>query len=144
MRWQASDWFRQGPLPDYVTTLDVTPAFCDPAHPGVWRISNWTGALSQPLARGDSRAVVTAQSPPTNGDDLVIEAGTPQVEVRNIVEVSGSGPWIVVLTAGLSKDHPAGAAAALAYTSDGTHPSASLHKAAAAILEAYKAKGVLP
>jgi hypothetical protein len=143
MRWQASNWFRQGPLPDYVTTLDVTPAFCDPAYPGNWRVSNWTGALSQPLARGEMRAVVTAQSPPTNGDDLVVEAGTPQVEVRNIVEVSGSGPWTVVLTAGLAKDHPAGAPAALAYTSDGTHPSASLHKAAASILESYKAKGTL-
>jgi hypothetical protein len=144
MRWKASTWFREGPLPEYVTTLDVTPAFCDPAHPGVWRTSDWTGALAQPITHGETHAVVTGASPPTIGDVLVVESDAPEMEVKNIHEVSGSGPWTVGLVSPFAKDHAANARVALAYTSDGAHPSAALHKAAAAIIESYKAKGTLP
>jgi hypothetical protein len=144
MRWKASTWFRDGPLPDYVTTLDVTPAFCDPAHPGVWRTSDWTAALAQPVSHGENHAVVTGASPPTIGDDLVVEPGAPEMEVRNIYEVSGSGPWTVGLVSSFTKDHPVDARVALAYTSDGTHPSSTLHKAGAAIIESFKANGTLP
>jgi hypothetical protein len=144
MRWQASTWFRDGPLPDYVTTLDVTSAFGDPARPGVWRTSDWTGALAQPVSHGENHAVVTGTIPPTIGDDLVVEPGAPGLEVKTIYEVSGSGPWRVSLVAPLAKDHAADARVALAYTSDGTHPSSTLHKAGAAIIESYKANGTLP
>jgi hypothetical protein len=144
MRWKASTWFREGPLPDYVTTLDVTSAFCDPAHPGVWRTSDWTGALAQPISHGENHVAVTGTSPPTIGDDLVVEPGAPELEVENIYEVSGSGPWTVGLVAPSAKDHAADARVALAYTSDGSHPSSTLHKSGAAIIESYKANGTLP
>jgi len=143
-RWKASAWFRQGPLPDYVTTLDVTSAFCDPARPGVWRTSDWTGALAQPISGGANHVVVAAARPPTTGDVLVVEPGAPNMETKNVYEVSGNGPWTVGLVSSFAKDHPAEARVALAYTSDGTHPSATLHKAAAAIIESYKANGILP
>jgi len=144
IRWQAGAWFRTGPLPNYVTTLDVTPAFCDPQHPGFWKTSQWRGALSGGVSRGSTQALVTGASRPTNGDVLVIEPGTPRVEIKNIYNVEGGGPWKVSLTSGFSIDHPDGAPLGLAYTSDGTHPSASLHKAAARLIERYKRDGLLP
>jgi hypothetical protein len=36
------------------------------------------------------------------------------------------------------------AAVATAYTADGTHPTATLHKAGAVLIEAYKNSGFLP
>jgi hypothetical protein len=96
------------------------------------------------IARGDAQVTVMGATPPSNGDVVVIEPGTPKVEVRNVWAVSGSGPWVASVTAGFGADHPSGAQARLAYTSDGTHPSATLHKLAAAIIEQYKASGALP
>ena len=143
-RWKASSWFREGPLPDYVTTLDVTSAFCDPAHPGLWRTSGWNGALAQPVSGSADRVLVAGARPPTIGDALVIEPGAPEMEVKEIYEVSGSGPWLVGLVGRLATGHPADARVGLAYRPDGSHPGATLHKAGAAIIESYKANGTLP
>jgi hypothetical protein len=144
MRWQASDWFRNGPLPAYVKVLDVTPAFVEATRPGVWQTSSWVGTIAADVARGDVRVMVKAGLAPTIGDALVIGPGTATVEARNIVELAGSGPWTVALNWGVSNPHATGDATALAYTVDGTHPTSTLHKAAATLIEKYKAADKLP
>lgn len=143
-RWLASEWFRHGPLPPYVTPLDVTPGFSDSAHPGVWRVASWAGSLAVPLSKGDLQVTVSGTVAPSNGDFIVLEPGTPRVEARNIWSVSGTGPWIVSVTSAFAAAHDSGAVAKVAYTADGTHPGATLHKAAATLIEGYKAAGVLP
>ncbi len=144
VRWRASNWFRQGPLPPYVTVLDVTSAFCDANYPGNWKVAGWIGAVSKAITRGDTHVIVTGTAAPSNGDVVVIDAKTPAAEARNVWSVTGEGPWTASVTNGFSSDHAPGAQAALAYTSDGTHPSATLHKLAATIIETYKASGMLP
>ena len=143
-RWKASAWFRQGPLPDYVTTLDVTSAFCDPAHPGVWRTSDWTGALAQPISRGANHVVVTARVRRRSATSWSLSPARRRWRSRTSTRSPGTAHGRSDLFRPFAKDHPAEAAVALAYTSDGTHPSATLHKAAAAIIESYKANGALP
>ena len=66
------------------------------------------------------------------------------MEIRNVYEVSGNGPWTVGVVSVIREGPSSRSTVALAYTSDGTHPSATLHKAAAAIIESYKASGALP
>jgi len=143
-RWLASEWFRHGPLPSYVTSLDVTRAFCDDTHPGFWKVSNWSGSTAMPLTRGDLQVTVAGTVAPSVGDTIVIDPGAPQVDLKNIWSVSGTGPWTVSVTAAFATDHAVGSRVGLAYTADGTHPNATLYKAAANIIETYKSSGVLP
>jgi hypothetical protein len=143
MRWQASNWFRRGPLPAFVRVLDITPAFCDSVNPGFWKTSDWAGTTATAVAPGDARVLINGARAPSNGDALVIAPGAADVETRNIYDVAGSGPWTVSVTQAFSKPHPTGSPAALAYTTDGAHPTSTLYKAAASMIERYKAAGVL-
>jgi len=144
MRWQASDWFRTGALPAYVKVLDVTPAFSDAIRPGVWKTDAWLGTVAASVAVGDDHVSVNAARAPTIGDAIVINPGAAGAEARNIVAVAGDGPWTLAVNAAFSNAHAAGDAAALAYTVDGTHPTSTLHKAAASLIETYKSAGSLP
>jgi hypothetical protein len=144
MRWQASDWFRSGPLPPYVKVLDVTAAFCDAARPGIWAIDTWSGTLRTTVAPGDTRMIIEATRAPTIGDAIVIGAGTAGAEARNIIDVAGDGPWTVSVAASFSNSHASGGSTGLAYTVDGTHPTSTLYKLAARVIEFYKSTGKLP
>jgi hypothetical protein len=144
MRWQAGRWFRTGPLPAYVKVLDVTPAFCDTIRAGVWKTASWSGTIAAAVAPGDLRVLVNAAQAPTTGDSIVIAPGTATVDARNIVDVAGDDPWTVSVSPGFAHFHASGEVAALAYTVDGTHPTSTLHKAAATVIESYKSTGMLP
>jgi hypothetical protein len=144
MRWQAGRWFRTGPLPTYLKVLDVTPAFSDVSRPGVWKTPSWSGTIAAAVSAGDLRVQVNSASAPTTGDSIVIGPGSPTVDARNIVYVTGDGAWTVSVNAGFSNSHAIGESTALAYTVDGTHPTSTLYKAAATVIESYKAAGMLP
>ena len=160
VRWQASNWFRglcpgtsggiacpAGPaVPAYVKTLDVTPAFQDPANPGYWAVSPYAWTVATTVSSGSSVSVAAVNGAPAPGvgDMLALEPGTSNVEYQQIASVTGAGPWTVGLMASIGKTHAAGAAVGVGYTPEGTHPTSTLEIAAAAIIEAYKNSGVLP
>ncbi len=157
IRWQASNWIRGDcpgtvggitcpsglAVPSYVTPIDVTPAFQDPANPGYWPVSNFVGTVNTTVSSGTSVSVAGSAAP-TVGDMLALEPGTSNVEYIQIATVTGTGPWTVGLTGGIAKTHNAGAAVGIGYTPEGTHPTSTLEIAGAAIIETYKNSGVLP
>jgi hypothetical protein len=157
MRWQANNWIRGlcpgasggvacppgPPVPSYVTPLNVTPAFQDPANPGYWRVSGYSGTVNTAVSSGSSVSVAGSAAP-TVGDMLALEPGTSNAEYIQIATVTGTGPWTVGLINSVAKSHAAGAAVGIGYTLEGTHPTSTLEMAGAAIIEAYKNSGVLP
>jgi hypothetical protein len=158
IRWQASNWFRglcpgtsggitcpSGPaLPSYVKTLDVTAAFMDPVNPGYWPVSGYSGTLASTVSSGVKVFSVNGSTAPTVGDMLALEPGTSNVDYLQMYSVTGSGPWTVSTTLNSSYAHSSGVAVGIGYTSDGTHPTTTLHKAAAVLIEAYKTSAFLP
>jgi hypothetical protein len=157
VRWQADNWLRgdcpgtvggitcpSGPaIPSYVTPIDVTPAFQDPANLGYWRVSGYAGTVNTAVSSGSSVSIAGSTAP-TVGDMLALEPGASNAEYIQITTVTGTGPWTVGLISSIGKTHSAGAAVGIGYTIEGTHPTSTLEIAAAAIIEAYKNSGVLP
>ncbi len=148
VRWLSGTWIKTGPLPYGVVGIDTTTAFTTGSgytdNAGNWPITGWSGTLAAAVSSSVSAVTVAAATKPSVGDDLVIDVGSSAVESLGIWQVTGSAsPWTVQLVGNTHNTHANGAAVGLALTQDGTHPSASLYKAAAAALIALKG-GVLP
>lgn len=148
-RDQAIAWLRSGTaggVPSHVTVLDTYATAADPAEPQKWRTLPGTWTLTNAVGTGvglTSDVSVSGASAPNNGDWHVFELGTANVELLQIVSVSGTGPWTVRLSNNTAKAHAAGAVLTPAPTGDGTHPGTSAHKAAAAVIVAKKRDGTV-
>lgn len=143
-RWQAINWLKAGAdIPGYVTVLDVTPAFQDPANPQNWKSlpGSWTLSAAIPAATGT--LTVAGGVAPASGDWYVFEPGTANAETRQVSRVTGTGPWTLTLIANTAKPHGAGTSVLAAATGDGTHPGSTPHKAAASMLIGRKADGTI-
>lgn len=131
-------------LPSWVRALPIETAFADSTYPDHWKTNSTPYTLPSGVSSGVSSFTVDGPVAPTNGDAIVLNPGTSNAETRNIYAVTGSStPWTVFVISNTSKTHATGSAALISYTSDGTHPTATLDKGAAALLIGYKNSSLL-
>ncbi len=149
VRWQAGAYIAANSgLPLGVKGIDLTPYFTTSSgftsQAGLWPITGWSGTIATAVSSG--KAVVVAGSvAPALATALVMNVGTSNVEVHNIVKITGSSsPWTLNLDGNISHSYAVGAAVETALTAEGTHPYYPLYQAAANALIALKTSGVLP
>lgn len=131
-------------LPSWLVALPVESAFADTTYLDHWKTNANQYTLANAYSSGVTSLSVAGSVAPTVGDVIVLEPTTSNAETRNVYAVSGaSSPWTVTVISATSKAHANGASALISYTSDGTHPSALLHKNGAVLIEGYKTSGLL-
>lgn len=152
---QDRDLFNTAALPAEIgagagpTLLFDFAAYCaDPAQTWRWKVPAYASTLAAAAASG--AASVSLADAPGLLDSLVFEPGVANVDLGSqggpyVHAVTGSGPFIATLTVAdafgsttlgttLGKSHTAGSAIRTTLGSDGTHPTAAVHIAAAASL----------
>jgi hypothetical protein len=149
MRWIAGAWIAANSgLPLGVKGIDLTPYFTTgsgfTSQAGLWPITGWSGTVATAVSSGKV-AVVAGATAPGLATSLVMNEGTSNVEVHNIVKITGSSsPWTLQLDGNISHSYSVGAPVETALTAEGTHPYYPLYQAAANALIALKESGVLP
>lgn len=147
-RDQANAWLRAGAgLPLNVTVIDLASTAEEPSDrhkwkpiPGEWTLVNAVSANTVGAVTGFQ---VSGASPPTVGDVLGFDYGTPNADGVQVLRYTGTGPWTVFATGNLARAHAAGVIGKAQMTNDGTHPLSTVNKNGAALIIQKKANGTI-
>lgn len=149
IRWQAYGYLTGGVgLPSFLTgVLNVTPAFQDSTFLDHWYTPLTSYTLGGNCNNAAASCSLAGSITPTRGDQYVVSPLAPSLVTRPLSQsqTGGGTPWTVTWVPGNNPtvNNTTGAVVKVANTTDGTHPTSSVHKAAAAILITAKNSGVL-
>lgn len=143
------DTGERGALNDYILSggkndryIDLRSYFFSTGSPpdnSKWKLRTFTSTLQSAVSSGTSISLAAAPDP---GALLVIEPSTSNAEQVVVNSVTGTGPYTVNIFGAITKTHSSGATVTEAPTSDGTHPSTTVHIAASAGIIAAKNAGI--